>query len=200
MSNAVQGEGNQTAGSTSALDVIAPISSRNIVLIGFMGCGKTTVGRILAGRLGWDFLDTDALIVQSVGRSIPEIFAEEGEKAFRDHETEVLRSACTRGNRVISTGGGVVLRSDNVSILRENALVVWLTARAEVIVQRTKRDFSSRPLLAKGADDPLAHVLTLLGERGPHYQNAAHVIVDSSDRSPGALAAEVIRKWERQTR
>ncbi|MDX1933846.1 MAG: shikimate kinase [Capsulimonadales bacterium] len=171
--------------------------ANNIALIGFMGCGKSTVGRLLATRLEREFIDTDAVIVRSAGRTIPEIFLEEGEAAFRDRESAALREAVETEGSVIATGGGAVLREENVRILRENALIVWLTARAEVIVRRTGHGVAARPVLAAWADDPLAHVLNLLGQRGPIYQRAAHRIVDTSDRTPAAIVNEIVRKLEK---
>ena len=172
---------------------------KNIALIGFMGSGKTTIGKLLAGRLGWRFTDTDALIETAAGRGIPEIFAAEGEAAFRERETAAVRAACSAAGDVIATGGGAILRPENVAALREAALVVWLTARPEIVVMRTEKAAAARPMLSQRNGDLLTHVLTMLGERGPLYQAAAHLIVDTSDRAPGAAAAEILRKWENWT-
>lgn len=173
--------------------------ARNLVLIGFMGSGKSTVGRALARRLNWDYVDTDALIVRRCGGcEIPALFAEKGEAYFRDRETEIVLGVCAGERQVIATGGGAILRAENVAALRGAGAVVWLTARPEVVVARTEKRAASRPLLASGADDLLTHVLTMLGERGPRYQAAAHLIVDTSDRSPEAIAGEIARKvWKR---
>jgi len=176
---------------------MTPEKTPNIALVGFMGSGKTTVGRLLADRLGWQFIDTDAIIEQEAGCGIPTLFQGEGEAAFRDRETRAVCAACAGANRVIATGGGAVLRQENVAALRDFCFVVWLTARPEVVVERTKAQAAARPLLARGADDLLTHVLTMLGTRGPCYQRAAHLIVDTSDRTPEAVAAEIVRKWER---
>jgi shikimate kinase len=170
---------------------------RNISLIGFMGSGKTTVGKILAARLGWTFTDTDARIVAEAGTDIPTLFTTEGETAFRDRETRAVCAACAGGEQVIATGGGAILRPENVAALRESSFVVWLTARPDVVVARTEAGAAGRPVLARGAADLLTHVLTLLGERGPYYQAAAHRIVDTSDRTPEDVADEVRRKWRR---
>jgi len=178
---------------------------RNIALIGFMGSGKSTVGRSLARRLGWRFVDTDAVIERAAGRSIPDVFRQEGEAAFREREADAVASVGAGEGQVIAAGGGAVLRRENADALRNAGLVVWLTARADVVVARTERRVSDRPLLAaKTGNDLLTHILTLLGERGPAYQSAAHLVVDTSDRAPDAIATEIVRKaqkwvWETQT-
>lgn len=166
----------------------------NIILIGFMGSGKSTVGRRLAERRGWRFVDTDDLIVRMTGQTIPALFAGGGETAFRDRETQAVLGVSAGERQVIATGGGAVLRAENVAALRGAGLVVWLTARPDVVVARTQRRAAERPLLAAGEDDLLAHVLRMLGERGPLYQAAAHLIVDTSDRPIHAIVAEIERK------
>lgn len=171
----------------------------NIILIGFMGCGKSTVGRTLASRLGngWRYVDSDQRLVEVAGCDIPTLFMREGETSFRTRETQILTGLSIGERQVIATGGGAVLRDENVSVLRSAGMVVWLTARADVVVSRTAHKEADRPLLANRGDKSLlAHVLALLGERGPRYQAAAHVIVDTSDRSPDHIAAEIVRKAE----
>ena len=112
---------------------------RNVVLIGFMGSGKTTVGRALADLTGWAFADTDDEIVQNAGgATIPELFARDGEAAFRDREAQAVQTVCMRENQIIATGGGAVLRPQNVQSLQNAGRVVWLTARPEVVVSRVK--------------------------------------------------------------
>jgi shikimate kinase len=175
---------------------------RNIALIGFMGSGKTTVGRALAERLGYQFVDTDAAISQRAdGRAVADLFAQEGEDRFREREADVLRAICGGERQVIATGGGVVVRQENVVRLRESALVIHLTARPDVVVARTRRTARSRPLLAAAAQEGeealLARVLDLLSQRAPHYLQAAHLTVDSSDYAPAAIAGEIHRKAER---
>ena len=170
---------------------------RNIVLIGFMGCGKSTVGKTLANRLGnnWRYIDSDTRLAEVAGCDIPTLFRTEGEAGFRTRETQILTGLCAGERLVIATGGGAVLRDENIPILQEAGLVVWLTARADVVVARTERREAERPLLMnRGDTDILTHVLGLLGERGPRYQKAAHVLVDTSDRSPDSIAAEIERK------
>ncbi len=168
-----------------------------VALVGFMGCGKSTVGPLLATRLGARFVDTDALIVADAGgRSIPTLFQEEGEAAFRDREARIIAAVCTSPEPVvIATGGGAILRDENVACLRGASSVVWLAARPDIVVARTLRD-RNRPLLAGATtrEERQARILSLLGERGPRYQAAAHLIVDTSDRPPFAIAREIERK------
>ncbi|MES2460205.1 MAG: shikimate kinase [Armatimonadota bacterium] len=168
-----------------------------VALIGFMGCGKSTVGPLLAGRLGARFVDTDALIVADAGgRSIPTLFADEGEAAFRDRESRLIAAVCASPEPiVIATGGGAILRDENVSSLRDTATVVWLTARPDVILARTLRD-RNRPLLAgaQTKEERQSRILSLIAERGPRYQSAAHLIVDTSDRPPLSIARHIERK------
>jgi shikimate kinase len=132
----------------------------NIVLIGFMGTGKTAVADALARRLGWERIDTDALIVERAGMSIPDIFAQDGEPHF-----------------VVSTGGGCVMRVDNLRALRATGTVISLAARPDVIMARCKGD-TNRPLLQ--GENPLATIHELLGLRSPLYAQAHHT-VDTSD-------------------
>jgi shikimate kinase len=168
---------------------------RNVVLVGFMGSGKSTIGRGLARRLGWRFVDTDDVVRRAAGgRNIPDLFRDEGEATFRDRESDAICEVAENKNQVIATGGGAVLRPENTDRLRAAGTVVWLTARPDVVVARTARRANDRPLLAGAGDDLLTHILKMLGERGPCYQAAAHLVVDTSDRPPHAIVEEVHRK------
>lgn len=106
----------------------------------------------------------------------------------------MIRNVVASAEQVIATGGGAVLRAENARLLRESGVVIWLTARPDVVVARTARRAADRPLLASGGHDLLAHVLALLGERGPRYQAAAHLVVDTSDRAVSAVVEEILRK------
>lgn len=163
----------------------------NIVLIGFMGSGKTSVGRLVAQRLGFQFIDTDALVVERVGMQISEIFARHGEPWFRDQETAALRSLCILNRAVVSTGGGVILREENREVLRELGLVVWLTASEDTIFERVSRN-KKRPLLQ--TDDPRRTVHDLLEQRRPLYEGAAQFTLDSTQLGHDAAAESVIAK------
>lgn len=167
---------------------------QNIILIGFMGSGKSSVGRLIAGRLGFQFLDTDALIVQRAGREIAEIFASEGEERFRELETGALESLAHRERCVIATGGGVVLRERNRELLRELGFVVLLTATEEVIFERVSRN-AKRPLLQTA--NPRETVTAMLAARQPAYEAAAQWKLDNSTLSHAAAAEAVIAEARR---
>lgn len=169
---------------------LALLHAVNIILVGFMGTGKSVVGKRLAARLGRVFLDTDERIVASAGRSIPEIFAAEGEGGFRARETAALQELSGLDGAVIATGGGVLGHDENVGLLRQAGTLVCLTARPGVILERT-RPWKERPLLA-GAPDPLAAVERLLEERAAHYA-LADLTVDTSDRTVEEVVDELCR-------
>ncbi len=163
----------------------------NIVLIGFMGCGKSTVGRELHHRLGYPLVDMDQIIEQRVGKPITEIFADDGESVFRDMETALLRelSDPAAPRRIISTGGGVVGRAENRALLRNLGYVVWLHAPAAVILKRTAKNHS-RPLLH--TEDPAAKIQALMEEREPLYQETAHLKLDTAGLQCGELATGIL--------
>ncbi|MFY7951067.1 MAG: shikimate kinase [Armatimonadaceae bacterium] len=174
-------------------DIAGPVLPGNVVLIGFMGCGKTTLGRLLAKRLDATFVDTDRLVESEFG-PIPALFESRGEAFFRDRESEVIDRACTERGLVIATGGGAVLRPANCEAMRSSGLVIWLTARVDIIVSRTSRRRHSRPLL--DVADPRERVLRLLGERSPLYRGCSHRIVDTSDRAPTSVVRHMVRLVE----
>jgi shikimate kinase len=159
--------------------------STNIVLIGFMGSGKTSIGRLVAQRLGFQFVDTDAVVVERAGMSVADIFASHGEAWFRTQETAALRSLGILNRAVISTGGGIILREENRDLLSELGFVAWLTASEEVIFERVSRN-KKRPLLHTA--DPRATVHELLIERRPFYEAAAQFSVDSTELTHAAAA------------
>jgi shikimate kinase/3-dehydroquinate synthase len=168
----------------------------NIVLAGFMATGKTTVGSAVAASLGWEFVDTDGLIQQAAGRSIPEIFARETEAGFRAREREAVALAAAREHVVIAVGGGALLDVVNRNALEVGGLLICLDADESVILQRlvTKETTSSRPLLA--GDDPASRVRALLAARGPHYATLP-LHVDTSGRPVEDIAAEIVALWRR---
>jgi shikimate kinase len=159
-----------------------------LFLIGYRGTGKTTVARLLAGRLGWAGLDADDLLEARAGQTIRAVFAEEGEAGFREREAAVLEELCRRPRCVVATGGGVVLRPENRQRLKEAGLVVWLTADAETIWARLQQDAATaerRPALTIGG---LAEVRELLAAREPLYRASAHWAVDTVGRTPEVVA------------
>ena len=160
----------------------------NIVLIGMRGSGKTAVGKILAQRLGRDFVELDELIVRKAGMSIPEIVAQHGWDRFRDLEEEVVAEVAQRDNIVSATGGGVIIREQNVSRLKQNGLLVWLTAGVDTLLQRIGDD-ESRPLL-KGKTRREDLEITL-AERQQLYQKAADITIDTENRTPEAVAETI---------
>ena len=158
----------------------------NIVLVGFMGTGKTSVGQKLAERLEMPLIDTDDIICQDCGMLIPDIFARYGEPRFRDLESAAVRKAAHLDNHVISTGGGVVLRKSNLEMLKRNGVVFCLTATPEEIWRRVGHE-THRPLLQ--ASHPLEVIKQMLTERAPYYAHADHEIPTT-----GVLIEEIADK------
>ncbi len=167
-------------------------SSRNLVLVGFMGTGKSAVGRRVAALAAAPFLDMDAELERRAGKSIARIFAEDGEPAFRDQEARLAEEWGRKQGAVISCGGGVVLREANLRALGANGLLVCLTAPPDVILARTAHS-KKRPLLADA--DPERKIRDLLAARAPYYA-AIPVQFDTSGRTPEELAAQVLARWK----
>jgi shikimate kinase len=159
------------------------------VLIGLPATGKTTVGRLLASRLGRPFVDLDRAVEEAAGMTVPDIFRVEGEPAFRRREAEALRAVLTTPGAVVATGGGAACREENLALMLSAGLVVALEAPPEEIVRRTGKA-SGRPLL-DGAADPVAAVAALLEKRQPFYARA-HVRVDTVGKSADAVADEIL--------
>jgi len=160
-----------------------------------MGTGKSTVGKICADRLGYDYVDSDAVVEARAGCSVAQLFASQGEAAFRSLERQVLAELSGRPDVVIATGGGAVLNAENVAVLRANGRIVLLTATPECILSRVC-DASTRPLLAN-APDPRSRIEALLAEREAAYRQAAHHYIDTSCRTPEAVAQDVL-EWYRK--
>lgn len=160
----------------------------NIYLIGFMGTGKSTVSTCLAKQLGYEEIDTDAQIVEHCQRSIAEIFATQGEQKFRDMETELLQKLCKEKNKIISCGGGMALRKENVALMRQNGTVVLLTAQPETILSRVKND-NGRPILNENMS--VEYIGELLGQRLPYYEEAGELMVATDGRLPDDIAEEI---------
>lgn len=163
-----------------------------IILVGCMGCGKTTIGQELHKETGLPFMDTDAFIEQSEGMTISEIFAQHGESYFRALETNVLKtlsqSALPDGS-IISTGGGIVLKPENRELLRKLGFVVWLNPSIETIIRRIGKS-KDRPLIQTA--DPAARLRAILDERRAIYEECADLIIDTTPLTPPEVAFGII--------
>ncbi len=166
----------------------------NLYLVGFMGTGKTTVGRAAAQRLGFAFLDSDHEIERTSGRTIPELFAGEGEAAFRAREREFALAGHPAERTVVACGGGLVVQPGMAEVLRDRGVVVCLHASVDTILERTGRQ-SDRPLL--DVADPAERVRTLLAEREPAYRRAGSLILTDA-RPLRDVVAHVVRVWRRE--
>ena len=162
----------------------------NIVLMGYRGTGKSTVGRLLAARLGRELVSTDAEIVKRAQRTIPEIVAQEGWEYFRDLESVICRELASRDQLVIDTGGGAILRAQNVEALKKNSTVFWLTASVETIAKRIGGD-NQRPSLT-GTKSFVDEIQDVLRERTPKYQAAADHSIATDDRSINQLVETLL--------
>lgn len=163
---------------------------KNIVLTGFMGTGKTEVGKELSSRLDLKLVDVDTEIEISQKMSIAEIFKQHGEQRFREIETEMIKEISRNKNVIISTGGGAVLKHENMGVLKADGIVVCLMASPETILKRTEGN-DARPLLQ--GKDPLGTIQDLLNFRKPYYENA-DIVVDTEDKTPHQIAEEIIKK------
>ncbi len=167
----------------------------NIIITGFMGTGKTTVGKIISNKLNFIFLDIDELIEKTTGMKISEIFKKFGEPRFRDIETEMVKVVTKKRGQVISTGGGVVLREENLHHLKKSGIIFCLTASPNTIFERTK-GCKDRPLLQ--VDNPQDKIKELMNERRPFYEKA-DIIIDTEGLSASEVAERVIKEYERLT-
>jgi shikimate kinase len=167
----------------------------NIALIGFMGTGKTAVGRLLAEKLNKKFLEQDSLIEQKAGKSIPEIFRQNGEISFRELEIAATKEIAREQNAVIACGGGVVLNKINIDRLKESSVVVYLTASPEAILERTSAEEGQRPLL--NVENPLRTIRELMKFRRPFYERSADMTIDTSNLDIAAIVAQIIDRLKK---
>jgi shikimate kinase len=164
----------------------------SIALIGFMGTGKTAVGKALAEKLGKEFFELDLLIEKKARKTIPAIFKEDGEISFREFEIEVVKEVSQQRNAVIACGGGVILNKINIDRLRKEAVIVYLTASPRVILRRISRDIDERPLLAVA--NPALTIKDLLRLRRPLYERAADVTVNTSGLDIDSVVRQITAK------
>ncbi len=170
-----------------------------LLLIGYRGTGKSAVAQQLGLSLGWDWIDADVELELRAGKSIAAIFADEGEAAFRDLETAVLTDLVRRDKTVLALGGGAVLRPENRKLLSSAGTVVWLQAELETIRRRLAEDpttASRRPPLTVGPGDEIRELLAV---REPLYRECADLIVDTEQKSPSQIAAEIVARVRSST-
>ena len=165
------------------------LAGRSLYLVGMMGSGKTSTGRPLAERLGYGFVDADAVIEQAAGCSIPDIFDRDGEAGFRSLESQVLSAISQRHSLVVATGGGVVTQPENWGMLH-SGIVIWLDVMPDQLLQRLNADSTVRPLLQTA--DPEAALNALLNERRPLYAEADLTVV-INDETPEAVADGILQ-------
>jgi shikimate kinase len=167
------------------------VINRSIFLVGPMGAGKSTIGKLLAAQLRLPFADSDKVIEERTGADIPWIFDVEGEAGFRRRESEVLRQLCEGSPQVVATGGGIVLLEENRRQLQGSGFVVYLRAGLEQLLERTAKS-SNRPLLQVA--DPRARIEELLRERDPLYAEVADIVCDTDHCTPKQAAFLVVER------
>ncbi len=166
----------------------------NIALIGYMGTGKTAVGKILAEKLGFNLIETDSRIEETARSTIPEIFEKEGETGFREREIAAVKGIASEKFTVIACGGGVVLNRINIDRLKENSVIICLTASPKSILKRTSGQAGQRPLLE--VEDALATIREMLHFRQPFYERAADITINTNRLLPGTIAEKIIDELE----
>ena len=167
----------------------------SIALIGFMGTGKTTIGKLLANKLGkeYRFVEMDILIEEMAGKSIPEIFSQDGEVLFRDLESKICQKVSTLEKVVISCGGGVAINKENVDNLHKNCTIILLESKINTIIKRIlSRGIQARPVIDK--EDPIKEIKKLFHSRKPIYQSVADIIIDTENKGKVVIVNEIIQK------
>lgn len=164
---------------------------RNVFLIGFMGCGKSTVAAHLFKEYGMEIVEMDQEIARCVGMAIPEIFEKYGEEHFREEETKLLTKCSEKHSVVVSCGGGVVLREKNVELMKSCGTIVWLTAEPSTILERVGQD-ENRPLLEGNKN--ISRIQSMLEKRLPCYEQAADIVVETDQREIADICLEIIEK------
>lgn len=164
----------------------------SIALIGFMASGKTTVAKMLAEKLGKELAEIDVLIEQRAGKNIADIFASEGEPAFRQLEVETIKDVSVRHNQVIACGGGAVLNKANIANLKQEAVVIYLDVSPEAVLERAQKDTTVRPLLK--VENKAERINALMSQRQSLYEQAADIKIDTSGLSASEVASEIIEQ------
>ena len=172
------------------------ITSKNIVLIGFMGVGKSLVAKHLSAKLNRPIVSTDELIVAKEGKSITKIFLDKGEKYFRGLEAQAVESIADRQDVIVDCGGGIALNPRNIELLKKNGIIFYLSATADEIYKNVK-DQKHRPLL--NAPDPKSQIEELLEKRQPFYEKADHVI-DANGKTGEQLCVDILTLFKKDTR
>lgn len=165
----------------------------NIILVGLMGSGKTTIGRIVAKRLGREFFDSDHEIERRTGVRIPTIFDLEGEAGFRRREAATIAELCATPDIVLGTGGGAVLDPDNRAAMRRGGWVVYLDVPVRILHERTRHD-TNRPLLQ--VEDPIAKLENLREQRDPLYREVADFVLDGAHYHSNHAVQRILKEWE----
>lgn len=161
---------------------------KNLFLIGYMGTGKSTVAAHMAKEFNMEVLEMDEMIATREGMSISDIFAKRGEEYFREIETKLLQEICLQENKVVSCGGGVVLREENIEVMRTGGRIVLLSAKPETILERVKDD-NSRPLLE--GNKTVAYISEMMDKRRKKYEGAADVIIRTDDKQVDDICKEI---------
>lgn len=168
----------------------------NIILTGFMGTGKSTVGRVLAQGLGYVFVDTDNLVAQRAGKPVSLIFAEDGERTFRDWEASITEELVTHRGLVIATGGGLFTSERNAEMLADTGRVFCLVAKPKDILKRIQASGEHRPLL--DAENPQQRLEELLAERAPIYENKKYTQIDTSGKKPDGVVKAILNELKNE--
>ncbi|MBZ2170140.1 shikimate kinase AroK [Marinobacter sp. F4216] len=169
---------------------------KRVVLVGPMGAGKSTIGRLLAKELGYQFMDSDRIIEERCGANIPWIFDVEGEDGFRQRETAMLRELAEQDQAVLATGGGAIMRPENREVLKQDAIVIYLRTSIEQQVERTRKD-RNRPLLQN--EDPEAVLRKLFSIRDPLYTGLADIVMQTDRKSPRLVVRQLVNRLNPKT-
>ncbi|MDO3723245.1 shikimate kinase AroK [Marinobacter sp. chi1] len=169
---------------------------KRVVLVGPMGAGKSTIGRLLAKELGYQFMDSDRIIEERCGANIPWIFDVEGEDGFRQRETAMLRELAEQDQAVLATGGGAIMRPENREVLKQDAVVIYLRTSIEQQVERTRKD-RNRPLLQN--EDPEAVLRKLFSIRDPLYTGLADIVMQTDRKSPRLVVRQLVNRLNPKT-